>query len=371
MAEANRAPEDQPLSELELDTDHSEQPKLEISGSRQLTSWMAEQQISMAFTTYQTGKVFFIGLQPDGRMSIFERTFNRCMGLWASTQTVYMTSLYQLWRFENTLPEGQLYNGYDKVYVPQTAFTTGDIDIHDLSVDANGRPVFINTLFSCIATCSETHSFVPLWKPNFISKLAAEDRCHLNGLAMLNGKPKYVTALSETDVHEAWREHRVDGGIVIDVDSNEIILRGLSMPHSIRCYQDKVWLLNSGTGEFGYIEFSEKENKFVPLTFCPGYARGLAFVNDYAIVGLSKPRENKTFTGLALDQSLEDKKIEARCGILIIDIRNGDIVHSLNIEGIVEELYDVAIIPNVMRPMALGLISDEIRRTITIGEEPN
>lgn len=340
--------------------------QLEIHGSRQLPSWLAEHRVSLAFTTYQAGKLFFIGLQPDGRLAIHERTFNRCMGLYADADTMFMSSLYQIWRFQNALEPGQVHQGHDKLYVPQVAYTTGDIDVHDMHMDKDGRPVFISTLFSCVATVSDTHSFLPLWKPEFISRLAAEDRCHLNGLAMVDGEPKYVTAVSQTDVNEAWREHRQDGGVVIDMSKDEIVCQGLSMPHSPRWYQDKLWLINSGTAEFGYVDLDKKS--FVPVSFCPGYARGLTFVNDFAVIGLSKCRENRTFQGLDLQDKLEEKQIEARCGLQVIDLRSGDVVHSLSIEGIIRELYDVVAIPNVIRPMALGLKTDEIRRTLTIGD---
>ncbi len=340
-------------------------PKLELMGSRQFSAWMAEQRASLAFTTYQTGKLFMIGLQPDGRLSIFERTFNRCMGLWASQQTLFMSSLYQLWRFENALAEGQLHNGYDRLYVPQVGYTTGDLDIHDVAVDENGQIIFVNTLFGCLATVDHRHSFVPLWRPPFISRLAAEDRCHLNGLAMVEGRPKYVTAVSQTDVADGWRDRRRDGGCVIDVDSNKVVVEGLSMPHSPRWYKGRLWLLDSGTGYFGALD--SKKNTFERIAFCPGYIRGLAFAGDYAVVGLLKPRENKTFTGLELDDNLTEKGVEARCALQVIDLCSGDVVHWLRIDGIVEELYDVVTLSGVVRPMALGFKTDEIRRVITVG----
>ena len=343
-------------------------PSLEMTGSRQFTAWLAEQQISFAFTTYQAGKVFFVGLQPSGRLSIFERTFNRSMGMWASGSTLYLSSLYQLWRFENALEPGQVHQGYDCLYVPQVGYVTGDLDIHDIAVTGSSgghQVVFINTLFSCLATVSDTHSFVPLWKPPFISRLAAEDRCHLNGLALRNGQPRYVTLVGQSDIAEGWRDSRVDGGCVIDISSNEVILSGLSMPHSPRWYQDKLWLLNSGMGEFGYADLTR--GKFEPVAFCPGYLRGLAFWENWAIVGLSKPRENKTFSGLPFNEKLLTQNVQPRCGLMVIDLRTGDIVHSLRIEGVVQELYDVAVLPGVRRPMALGFKTDEIRRVVTIG----
>ena len=361
-------------------------PTFEINASRQFTSWLASQNLSLVFTTYQAGKVFFIGLRQNGQLSVFERTFERCMGLYAHNSSLYMSSLYQLWRLENALEPGQIADGYDAVYVPQVGYITGDLDIHDVVLVEppqlrgnqqvepqvpslnNGRlggVVFVNTLFSCLATISETKSFVPLWKPPFISKLAAEDRCHLNGLAMRDGQPRYVTAVSQSDVADGWRDKRKDGGCVMDISTNQAIATGLSMPHSPRWYKDKLWLLNSGRGEFGYLDL--ERGVFEAVAFCPGYLRGLSFCGDFAVVGISKPRHNKTFSGLALDEQLQAKQAQARCGLLVIDLRSGDIVHSLRIEGVVEELYDVQVLPGVRRPMAIGLKTDEIRRVISIG----
>lgn len=334
-------------------------------GSRGLNGWLNDQKLSLAFTTYQAGKLFLIGLQPDGRLSIFERTFNRCLGLWGDGQSLWMSSLFQLWRFENALEPGQSANGFDRVYVPQVGYVTGDLDIHDVSVDADGQVIFVNTLFGCLATTSERHSFIPLWKPKFISKLAAEDRCHLNGLAMDNGRPAYVSCVSQSDVADGWRNRRRDGGTIIDVSTDEFVATGLSMPHSPRLYRDRLWVLNSGTGEFGFID--RNKGSFESVAFCPGYLRGLSFVDNYAIVGLSQCRENRTFQGLALDDNLKSRDAEAHCGLCVIDLRTGDLVHWLWLEGIVRELYDVIILPGVRRPSALGFKTDEIHRTITIG----
>ncbi|MBI2481781.1 MAG: TIGR03032 family protein [Planctomycetia bacterium] len=342
-------------------------PQLEITCSRQFPEWMAERRVSLAFTTYQTGKLFMIGLQPNGRLSIFERTFNRCMGLYGNGQTLWMSTLYQLWRLENVVESGSVVNdGYDCLYVPQVGYTTGDVDIHDIVVNDEGKVIFANTLFNCLATISETHSFAPIWKPPFISKLAAEDRCHLNGIALDRGKPRYVTAVSQSDIVDGWRDRRRDGGCVIDIQSNQLVASGLSMPHSPRVYRDQLWLLNSGTGYFGRVDRSA--DSFEPLAFCAGYLRGMAFTDDFAVVGISRPRENKTFTGLDLDDNLAERDAEARCGLQVIDLRTMDIVHWLRIEGIVAELYDVVVLPNVMRPMLLGFKSDEIRRTLSIDD---
>ena len=343
----------------------SNSPALNVLASRQFTSWLAEQGASLAFTTYQTGKLFLVGLQPDGRLSLFERTFNRCLGLWSDGQTLLMSSLYQLWRFENTLPTGQVASGFDRVYVPRVGYVTGDLDIHDVAMDADGRIVFVNTLFGCLATISERHSFAPFWQPPFLSKLAAEDRCHLNGMALENGRPAYVTTVSQSDIVDGWRDRRQDGGCVIDVRTNEMVAVNLSMPHSPRTYRDQLWLHNSGTGYFGRVDRSA--GTFEPLTFCPGYLRGLSFTGDYAVVGLSQCRENRTFQGLSLDENLKSHDADAHCGLCVIDLRSGDLVHWLWLSGVVQELYDVVVLPGVRRPSALGFKTDEIRRTLSVG----
>ena len=340
--------------------------RIQFSTSRQFTAWLAEHRVSLAISTYQVGKVFWLGLKPDGEMEIFNRTFNRSMGLAVTAQSIYLSTLFQLWRFDNVLEAGQLHHGYDRVYVPQVAWTTGDIDIHDIAVDRSGRPVFVNTLFSCLATVSERHSFAPLWHPSFVSKLAAEDRCHLNGMAMQDGTPRYVTCVSQSDVSDGWRDWRSNGGCVVDIQTNDVIVDGLSMPHSPRLHAGKLWLLDSGNGNFGYVD--QEHGVFEPVAFCPGYGRGLAFVGDYAVIGLSRPRsEHGTFAGLALDSALADKGAVARCGVQIVDLRSGDAVHWLRIEGLIEELYDVGVITGACRPMAIGLQTDEIRRVLRVG----
>jgi len=344
------------------------EPPLRISASRQFPEWLAESGISVAFTTYQAGKVFLIGLEDNGRLSVFERTLPRCMGLAVRGNSLYVSSLYQLWRFENTLGTDERHDGYDRLYLPRVGWVTGDLDIHDVAIDGDGRIVFVNTLFGCLATVSETHSFVPLWRPPFITRLAAEDRCHLNGLALEEGRPRYVTSVSETDVVDGWREHRREGGVVVDVRENAVVARGLSMPHSPRVHRGRLWLHNSGTGHFGYAD--PKSGRFEAVAFCPGYLRGLAFQGDFAIAGVSNTRENRSFSGLALEENLAQHKVEPRCAIYVIDLRTGDAVHWLRVEGVVRELYDVAALPGARRPMMIGFLSDEIRRVIRIGPAP-
>lgn len=342
----------------------TESQGFEFSASRQFTAWMNEQRTSIALTTYQTGKLFLFGTDEKGQLSVFNRTLNRVMGLSVNSEHMYLSDLYQLWRFENSLIPGQTYQGYDRCYIPQMSWVTGDLDIHDIAVNKNGRPFFVNTLFSCIAEVSDTHSFSMLWKPPFITKLAAEDRCHMNGMAVVDNEARYVTCVSKSDIADGWRDHRHAGGVVIDVKSNEIVLEGLSMPHSPRWYQNKLWLLDSGNGYFGFLD--QKTDRFEKVCLCPGYARGLSFIGDFAVIGLSLPRHNKTFDGLELDNQLKQKNTEPRCGLAVIDLRTGDMVHSLRISGAITELYDIAVLADTKNPMAVGFRNDEIRRMISV-----
>ena len=174
-------------------------PPLQIQPSRSFMSWLGEAGISLAFTTYQTNRLFLLGVKEDGKLSAFERQFDRPMGLWTSPERLYMNTRWQLWELANTLPPGASYEGADRLYVPRRAHTTGDLDVHDIAIDRHDRIVFVNTAHSCLATLSDRYSFEPLWQPPFISRLVPEDRCHLNGLALEDGEPAYVTTVSRSD----------------------------------------------------------------------------------------------------------------------------------------------------------------------------
>ncbi len=377
------------------------QPWLNAIGSRYFLDWLQQQRCSLAFTTYQTGKLFLVGRksasgaavptsEADQALSIFERTYNHCMGMCASPdgRTIWLSSRYQIWRMEqapaNAVPyrptdgtaidgdESQqppqwVGRGYDVAYIPRVGYTTGHIDVHDLAIDAHGRVIFVNTMFGCLATFSERANFKPLWRPPFLSALVPEDRCHLNGLAMRDGRPAFVTVVSRSDVADGWRDKRHNGGCVLDVASGEAVCTGLSMPHAPRWYRDRLWVLNSGTGEFGTIDLAS--GHFEPIAFCPGYLRGLTFYGDYAIATLSKPR-HLTFQGLELNDRLSQKGAEPQCGLQIIDLRSGSISEWLRIDGtLVTELYDSVVLPGVRQPMAVGFKTTEIERLMLIEDE--
>ena len=333
-----------------------------------LSAFLGAQKIGLAVSSYQSGKFYLLGQNVDGGLLVDERFFRKAMGICVPDQdTLLLATLFQIIKFKNVLEPGQQINNvFDTCYVPREILVTGELDAHDVGQLKDGRIVFVNTLYNCLATPSARHSFTPIWKPPFISKIIKEDRCHLNGLAMEDGVPRFVTAVSKSDTIDGWRDRRFDGGIIIEIATGEIVIGGLSMPHSPQVYRDKLWVLNSGTGELGWIERAKKaqDAKFHMVAFCPGFVRGLSFHGKFAFVGLSKPRYQR-FEGLALDKKLADADSEPWCGVQVIDLDSGTCVHWFRIDGPVAELYDVAVVPGVRRPMSLSFASNEVLGLIT------
>ncbi|MDO6479369.1 TIGR03032 family protein [Shimia thalassica] len=347
-----------------------------LLASQGFVDWLETNNCSVALTTYQAGRLFLIGRKPNGALRAHERLIEQCQGLWTDGQTLWTSGQHSFWRFENDLKDSETsQTGVDKRFVPREGRVTGQIDIHDIGVGdtnqfsddadtATTGPIFVCTAYNCLATTSETASFRPLWRPPFISQMIREDRCHLNGLAMDGTRAAFVSAVSRSDVADGWRERRRDGGVVLDVASGEAVATGLSMPHSPRLYEGKLWVLNSGRGELCTID--PDTGDITPVAFCPGYARGLAFVGRYAVVGLSRPRKNQTFEGLELDDLLKQKDTAPRSGLLVIDIDTGRTVEWLRFEHTIDELYDVAILHETRQPEAIGFHGDAIKATVRV-----
>ena len=351
------------LAESTGDASVSAEPLVKYSISGGFVAFLQQHNIALALTSYQSGRLYLISRNPKGGLMVNEQYFRKAMGLSVSSGTIHLAALGSVIRLENILRPGQWINEtFTHCYVPRAINFTGALDAHDLGVTSSGDILFVNTRYNCLSVLSQQHSFKPVWKPRFISEIINEDRCHLNGLAMHNGQPRYVTSVSRSNTIDGWRDRRADGGIVIDVEKNEIVCEGLSMPHSPRWHKDRLWLLNSGTGELGWVDFQKRE--FRPLTFCPGFARGLFFYGDFAIVGLSRPRYER-FEGLDLDRRLREADSEAWTGLQIIDLNRKTCVHWFRIDGKISELYDTAVLPNVGCAKSIGFPSDEALDLIT------
>ena len=331
-------------------------PLMNNNAAQGLAAWLREHKVSLALSTYRANRLIFLGRDDAEQLQVNECAFDRPMGMHLHGNSLWLVSRYQLWRFDNLLETGQRHEGADRLYLPALSHTTGDVNGHELAVGPDGTPLFVNTAFSCLATVQAGCSFAPVWQPPFITQLAAEDRCHLNGLALVDGVPTWATACGPSDTPTGWRDHRASGGVVLHIPSNRIAAAGLSMPHSPRWHQGKLWLLNAGTGELGWID----GGRFVPLCFVPGFARGLAFVGGAAVVGLSKLRAPQ-FSGLALEDKLQASGMPGGCcGLRIIDLASGTILHSLDLPEPMDELFDVVALPGVRQARAFGLQDEDI-----------
>ncbi len=333
-----------------------------ITCSGGLADWLVRQGASLALSSYQTGQLYLIGVRRDCKINFHQVGVGRAMGLWADPQRLVLATQNQVLRFENVLAPDQRMGEADRHYLPHVAHTTGNLNIHDIVVLDNGVIVFANTLYSCLATLHNVHAFKPVWAPPFISKLAAEDRCHLNGIAMKDGNPAYVTATGRADVVNGWRARREAGGCVIDVAANEIITEKLSMPHSPRWHDGKLWVLNSGTGHLGTVD--PDSGDYTPIVFLPGFVRGLTFHNNHAIIGLSLPREG-AFAGLQLDDELKKRDADPWCGVQIVNLGSRDVVQWIRFESAVSELLDVRVLPGVRYPSASAPGTPDIDKLIT------
>jgi uncharacterized protein (TIGR03032 family) len=268
-----------------------------------------------------------------------------------------------VWRLQDIhdTPQ-QPQSSFDAVLMPHEAYTTGNIDVHEMGVDRSGRLIMVNTMYSCLATLDSTRSFRPIWKPKFISELAPEDRCHLNGLGMVDGKPKYVTAVSQTDVADGWHGMPLPRGVIIDVETDRVVTDELAMPHSPRLVNGRLYALDSGRGFL--VEVDIETGKLTDISFCPGFLRGLAIHGDFALVTVSKPRHGG-FTGLPIERELDMRQGTPMCGVLIIDLRSREIVEYVKIEGDATELFGVELMPNVVCPMSIGLGTLEFDNAVT------
>lgn len=351
----SNSPSNAPLPDLQRILDDAagyDPAATRITISPGLAGWLLDHRASLAFTSYQTGQLILAGVDPRGRVAFNEQNYARATGLCFTGGALHVGSLYQLWRLENMLRPGQFANGaHDAVFVPRAATTVNYVDTHEIDVDADGRVLFVNTRYSCIATTDDRWSFRPIWKPAFVSALVPEDRCHLNGFALVDGRPAYATAAGIADVKGGWRSSRTGGGVMIDIASGAIVTDALSMPHSPRWHDGALWLLDSGRGRL--VRIDPATGRVDPVANCPGFLRGLAFHAGHAIVTVSRTRES-TARDLTEQTDFERSGVASHCGVLIIDLASGAIVESILFDGRITEMFAVTVLPGIRNPISLG-----------------
>jgi uncharacterized protein (TIGR03032 family) len=300
---------------------------------------------AMLVSTYQTGKLI-CARYDGGQLNTHFRNFSRPMGLAVAPGRFAVGTRAEVLDYRNfpaVAPKVEPKGKHDACFLPRNKHFTGDIRIHEVAF-AQGELWMVATNFSCLATLDAEHSFIPRWKPPFISALTSEDRCHLNGLCVIDDEPRYVTALGETDAPGGWRENKASGGILMDVETGEIVLNGLSMPHSPRWSEDRLWVLESGKGTLSVADLDAGTVETVAEL--PGFTRGLLFAGGLAFIGLSQVRETATFGGLPLMERLDERL----CGVWAVNPQSGQIVGFLRFEELVQEVFDVALLPGVRYP---------------------
>jgi uncharacterized protein (TIGR03032 family) len=316
--------------------------------------------IALLLTTYQAGKLVL--LRADrGVVNTQFRSFPKPMGLALQGNRLAIGTAREVWEFHNVPavaaklePAGK----YDACFLPRAGHATGEVLMHEMAwVRSGGQEEgpelwFVNTRFSCLCTLDRRYSFVPRWRPPFVTALAPDDRCHLNGLGPVDGQVRYVTALGETDAAGGWRANKKAGGILMEVPSGAVLLRGLSMPHSPRWHQGRLWLLESGTGTLGAVDL--RAGRYEPIAEVPGFTRGLDFYGGLAFLGLSQVRESAVFSGIPLTERLSERT----CGVWVVDLATGRTVAFLRFEDAVQEVFAVQVVPQVRFP---DLINDDPR----------
>ena len=340
-------------------------PPFSCSYSPNLPELLQQLNCTLALSTFQAGKVIFLSAKDPENLVQLPRTFAKPMGIALHGEKMAVACLDEVLVLVNSPQLAAHYpkkkDTYDALFMPRATYYTGQIDIHDLDWGADGQLFAVNTSFSCVIKIDDNYSFTPVWKPPFISQLASEDRCHLNGMTLLDGRPKYVTAFSDSNTPQGWRPHVTTGGIVMDVDSGEFIARNVPMPHSPRLFDGELYLLLSATGEF--VKMDVKTGKYEVVTQLNGFVRGLCRHGDYVFIGLSKLRKSSSTFGKL---KIADHALNA--GIAVVHLPTGALVSEIRYHASVDEIYDVQVIPGYLRPGILSTEKPEYKLGLTTPE---
>ena len=339
-------------------------PPFTCNHSSNLPELLQQLNITLAITTYQAGKVIFISATGHDQLIQLPRNFNKAMGIAFHSGKMAIAVQDEVIVLVNSPELAKTYppkpDTYDALFLPRATYYTGHVDLHDL--DWAGNELWaVNTKFSCLSRIDSNFSFTPVWKPYFISDLVPEDRCHLNGMAMEEGTPRYVTALGKTDHLEGWRPDKSSGGIIMDVKKNEIIASGLAMPHSPRIYNGELYCLLSALGQL--IKVDPENGTTTVVHQFDSYVRGMARKDDYLFVGISKIRRKSSAFG---DLAIAEKS--TKCGIEVLHFPSMSKVAQLQYQTSVEELYDVKILEDMIRPNVLSTMKDDFRKALVIPE---
>jgi uncharacterized protein (TIGR03032 family) len=333
--------------------------------SEKFVAVLNEIRASLLVSTYQAGRLLSVGVTRQA-LSVTLHTFERAMGVAVAPDRIAVGAGPQIW-FLQTMPQlaRQLAppGTFDSCFVTRSSHVTGEIHSHDLAL-AGSQLWLVNTLFSCVCTLHPNLSFLPQWKPPFISAVTAEDRCHLNGLCIADGWPRYATALGATDTPEGWRAGKANGGVLIDIPQNAIIASGFSMPHSPRVHQGRVWLLESGTGRL--VTVDPRTGASETIAELPGYTRGLTFAGAYAFVGLCKIRETATFG----DVPIAARRDKLKCGVAAVELSSGRVAALLEFTAGVHEIFAVEVLPGTSCPAISGpfVVKDNTQPIYTMPE---
>lgn len=328
------------------------------SYSPQIPELLLKLNCTIAITTYQAGKLVFLSPKDENSLIQLPRTFAKPMGLarHAQKDKIAIACKDEIIVFANSKNLAQHYpqnpNTYDALYMPRNTFHTGTLDIHDLCFGQNDKLFAVNTLFSCIVAINDDYNFTPYWKPPFIDKIASEDRCHLNGMAMENGLPRYVSAFNTGNTPKSWREKITTSGVIIDVKSNKVVAKNLAMPHSPRIFNNELYVLLSATGEL--VKIDTETGEYEVIIKVDGFVRGMDLYGDFLFIGLSKLRKNSsTFAKLPFAEKAKE------AGILVVHLPTASLVGKINYQTSVDEIYDVHILPNTIRPNIMNTIENK------------
>ncbi|WP_070137133.1 TIGR03032 family protein [Crocinitomix algicola] len=323
---------------------------------------------SIAISTYQAGKLVFISPVDDEKLVQLPRTFEKPMGIAYDSinQKIGLACKSTVEIFRNSDELAKYYpkapNRYDALFVPRSTFYSGAIDIHDLRFGKSGTIFGVNTLFSCLVKIDDDYSFTPYWTPPFIDDMVSEDRCHLNGMAMENGLPKYVTMFNQGNKKQSWRTRITETGTLMDITTNKVLNEDLGMPHSPLIVGDKLFLLQSAKGNL--VEVDRKTGEITEIVNLKGFVRGMAYYKDYLFIGLSKLRKNSsTFAKLPIAD------LANHSGIAIVHVPTGAFCGEIKYHTSVDEIFDIEIFPGFKRPNILNKNREESQLGISIPQK--